>query len=631
MRIQRLPTQLINQIAAGEVVERPASVIKELMENCFDAGARQINIEVEKGGLRLMRIRDDGCGISEEDLPLALSRHATSKIASLEDLEQVLSMGFRGEALPSISSISRMSLTSKTADAECAWCVSADGHESDFEIQPASHGQGTTIEVRDLFYNTPARRKFLRTEKTEFSHIETAVKRLALSRFDVGVTLHHNQREVLNFKPAADQLAREQRIGKLCGSEFLQQALVVEFEAAGMRLSGWVGLPTFSRSQADMQFFYVNQRLVRDKLISHGVRQAYQDVLFHGRHPVYVLYLEVPPDLVDVNAHPAKLEVRFRDSRLVHDFVFRALHRSLASVRPADNTLSEQEASEGESPLVEQNQGSSSASSYPSTPHSSPPAYSALSGDGYGSSSSRQVPLPTATVREQIGTYASLQQPTQAVISPAGNPGSPVFGIPEPDHDSEAPPLGYAIAHLHNIYILAESDSGMVLVDAHAAHERVCYEKLKQQHAEGNIPSQPLLLPVQVKVSELEAELADAAQASLAELGVDIDRAGPETVIVRALPTLLSKVDAETLLRDVLSDIAQYGDSDRIKQRMNEVLASVACHGAVRAHRRLTVPEMNALLRDMEATERSGQCNHGRPTWVQFSKKELDQFFLRGQ
>jgi len=335
MRIHSLPIQLVNQIAAGEVVERPSSVVKELVENCFDAGAGQITIDIERGGARLVKVRDDGCGIIKEDLPLALSRHATSKIATLQDLEQVASMGFRGEALPSISSVARLTLISRTADAQCAWCVTADGSEQDFDPQPDPHPQGTTVDVRDLFYNTPARRKFLKTEKNEFAHIETLIKRMALSRFDIGFTLSHNQKEVLNLKPAPTDIAQEQRIAGICGSAFIDNSIKIDFVAAsGLQLTGWVGLPTFSRSQQDMQFFYVNGRLIRDKLVSHAVKQAYQDVLFHGRHPVFVLYLTLDPALVDVNAHPAKLEVRFREGRLVHDFLFSALHRSLANLRP---------------------------------------------------------------------------------------------------------------------------------------------------------------------------------------------------------------------------------------------------------------------------------------------------------
>ena len=354
MRIHSLPIQLVNQIAAGEVVERPSSVVKELIENCFDAGAGQITIEIEQGGARLIKIRDNGCGIVKEDLPLALSRHATSKIATLQDLEQVASMGFRGEALPSISSVARLTLISRTADAECAWSVTADGSEQNFDPQPDPHPQGTTVDVRDLFYNTPARRKFLKTEKTEFAHIETLIKRMALSRFDIGFTLTHNQKEVLNLKPAETDSAQEHRIAGICGSAFIENSVKIDFAASGLQLTGWVGLPTFSRSQQDMQFFYVNGRLIRDKLVSHAVKQAYQDVLFHGRHPVFVLYLTLDPTLVDVNAHPAKLEVRFREGRLVHDFLFTALHRSLADIRPEHSVIQISDSADSQPSVSEQ-------------------------------------------------------------------------------------------------------------------------------------------------------------------------------------------------------------------------------------------------------------------------------------
>jgi DNA mismatch repair protein MutL len=595
MPIRILPPQLINQIAAGEVVERPASVVKELVENAFDAKASLVEVDVELGGLRLIRVRDDGCGMGPDELPLALSRHATSKIASLDDLERVASMGFRGEALPSISSVSRLVLTSRAEGADLAYRILADGTESGYAVEPAAHPKGSCVEVRDLFYNTPARRKFLRSEKTEFSHIETLIKRMALSRFETGFVLRHNQREVLNLKPAASLPAREARVGKLCGEAFLNHALSVDFESAGLRLSGWVGLPTFSRSQADMQFSYVNGRLVRDKLIAHAVRQAYQDVLYHGRQPVYVLYLDLDPALVDVNAHPAKLEVRFRDGQLVHDFLFRALRRALADERPAPAPAEPP----AEPPAAE--------------PPPTRPAYAF-------SHTPRQTSLPLQ-VKETLQALNSLYSPAPvAAASPA-----------PPAEASAHPPLGQAIAHLHNIYILAETPGGLVLVDAHAAHERVVYEKLKRQHQAGLVASQPLLLPVRVRLSEAEADLAEAHAASFAQLGMDISRSGPDSVLVRSLPALLGGADAEGLLRDALADLNQHGRSRRLEQSLQQVLATMACHGSVRARRRLSVPEMDALLREVEATENGGQCNHGRPTWVELSNKDLDRFFLRGQ
>jgi DNA mismatch repair protein MutL len=614
MRIHSLPIQLVNQIAAGEVVERPSSVVKELVENCFDAGAGQITIDIEQGGARLIKIRDDGCGIIKEDLPLALSRHATSKIATLQDLEQVASMGFRGEALPSISSVARLTLISRTADAQCAWCVTADGSEQNFDPQPDPHPQGTTVDVRDLFYNTPARRKFLKTEKTEFAHIETLIKRMALSRFDIGFMLTHNQKEVLNLKPAATDSAQEQRIAGICGSAFIHNSVKIDFAASGLQLTGWVGLPTFSRSQQDMQFFYVNGRLIRDKLVSHALKQAYQDVLFHGRHPVFVLYLTLDPVLVDVNAHPAKLEVRFREGRLVHDFLFSALHRSLADIRP-------------EHRVVRVNDGSMVSPPRDITRQSSPEFMPQRQSRPYFDSKPvynqrplQQTSLPL-TVAETIKAYASLYPEDQSVQKQQRP-------VPQPQ---DTPPLGYAIAHLHNIYILAETPKGIILVDAHAAHERVTYERLKQQYQQGTVPSQPLLLPIKLNVSSAEADLAEQEHEFFGSLGFELNRSGPETIILRSTPALLGNIDKEKLIRDVLADITEHGMSRRIQEQSNQLLATIACHGAVRAHRRLSIDEMNALLRDMEQTERIGQCNHGRPTWIDLSINDLDKFFLRGQ
>jgi DNA mismatch repair protein MutL len=604
MRIQLLPPQLINQIAAGEVVERPSSIVKELVENSFDAGANQIIIDIEQGGTRLIKIRDNGCGIDKDDLPLALSRHATSKIASLHDLEQVASMGFRGEALPSISSVARLSLISRVADADCAWRVSADGSERDFNPQPDPHPAGTTVDVRDLFYNTPARRKFLKAEKTEFAHIETVVQRLALSRFDTGITLLHNQKQILSLKPAFSPTEQEQRIAGICGAAFIDNAVKIDFESAGLRLHGWVGLPTFSRSQQDMQFFYVNGRLIRDKLVTHAIKQAYQDVLFHGRHSVFVLYLTLDSALVDVNAHPAKTEVRFREGRLVHDFLFSALHRSLANIRPGKAPEPRSIASEFVARIAPEN----------TRPSSTPP--------GYRFQSPQQTRLP-AHIAEDLPTYRT------ALHNPAITPSQQAeqYTHTEPTH----PPLGYALAHIHNIFILAETQTGIILVDAHAAHERITYERLKQQYSDGAVPSQPLLLPIKLAVRSAEAELVEQHNDFFTMLGFELNRSGPETIILRSTPALLGHTDVDTLIRDVLADLLEHGMSQRIQQHSNQLLSTIACHSSVRAQRRLTVAEMNALLRDMERTERSGQCNHGRPTWIELSAQDLDKFFLRGQ
>ena len=606
MRIQSLPTQLVNQIAAGEVVERPSSVVKELVENCFDAGATQITIDIVQGGTQLIKIRDNGCGIYKDDLPLALSRHATSKISNLQDLEHVASMGFRGEALPSISSVARLTLISRTDDADCAWKVSADGTEKDFDPQPDPHPQGTTVEVNNLFYNTPARRKFLKTEKTEFSHIENLIKKMALSRFDIGFTLTHNQRQVLNLAPAVSVEQQEKRIASICGSAFIENSLSIDFEASGLQLTGWVGLPTFSRSQQDMQFFYVNGRLIKDRLVTHAVRQAYQDVLFHGRHPVFVLYLSLDPALVDVNAHPAKLEVRFREGRLVHDFLFRALHRSLAELRPG-----------------EQQNGAIKIEEFTPIQTSESPTVSSIQSHLFNSKKPLQTSLPT-NVAAEIEAYASLYPKDQSDLN---------NGIAEPmvELTEGMPPLGYAIAHLHSIYILSENEKGIILVDAHAAHERVTYERLKKQYHNGNVPGQPLLLPLKIQVSSAEADVVEQDHAFFTTLGFELNRSGPETIILRSTPAILGKQDMDSLIKDILADIVTHGDSQRVLEKTNEILATIACHGSVRAKRKLTVDEMNALLRDMEQTERIGQCNHGRPTWIELSTTDLDRFFLRGQ
>ncbi|NOQ64487.1 MAG: DNA mismatch repair endonuclease MutL [Methyloprofundus sp.] len=617
MRIHALPPQLVNQIAAGEVVERPASVVKELVENCFDAGAKQISVEIEQGGSRLIRIRDNGCGIEKDDLPLALSRHATSKIQSLKDLEEVATMGFRGEALPSISSVSRLSLISRIADAECAWRVQADGSEEELNPQPDPHPLGTTIEVGDLFYNTPARRKFLKADKTEFSHIETLFKRMALSRFDIGFELKHNQREIFNFKIADSQIEQEQRLAKIFGSAFLENSVSIDFNASGMQLYGWVGLPTFSRSQQDMQYFYVNGRLIKDRLVTHAIKQAYQDVLFHGRHSVYVLYLKLDPAMVDVNAHPQKLEVRFREGRTVHDFLFKALHRSLADVRPKPQVA--EAIAENSEPVVERQVADFQ-------PLAAAPEQNIPRQSYQPKAAPRQSSLPV-DVDAQIAAYTKLMTPSPAEVQEPAITPAPAY-IEKSD---TIPPLGYAVAHLHEVYILSETDNGIILVDAHAAHERITYESFKSQYHQGTVPTQPLLLPIQVQVSSAEADLADDQQAFFMELGLELNRMGEEILIVRSIPALLSGVDIALLVKDVLADIIEHGMSQRVKERSNEILATIACHGSVRANRRLTIPEMDALLREMEKTERIGQCNHGRPTWVELSKKELDKLFLRGQ
>jgi len=613
-RIHKLSTRLANQIAAGEVVERPSAVVKELLENSLDAGAQHIEIDVEQGGARLIRVRDDGCGILKEDFPLALSRHATSKIQSFEDLEGVTSLGVRGEALPSISSVSRLEIRSRPHHGEQAWRVTGDGGDNISSPEPVAHPAGTTIEVRDLFFNTPARRKFLRTEKTEFTHLENVVKRIALSRFNVGFTLRHNQRVVQKFRPVVNDVDKRQRVAHVCGQPFIDNALEVDFHAGDMHLWGWVALPTFSRSQADMQYFFVNDRMVRDKLVTHGIRQAYQDVLYHGRHPAYVLFLELDPARVDVNVHPTKHEVRFREGRMVHDFLFRSLHKALADTRPGDamvGNVGENQQTIHEDDQLDYGMRSGSASS------ASDGAYKGFTNfqQNY-----QQNNIPLA-VREQINSYQFMAQAMDSIQS----------AVMEKEEASITPPLGYAIAQLHGVYILAENAQGLVLVDMHAAHERITYERMKAALEGEGVKSQPLLVPISINVNEAEAKLPETFADVFEELGFIVEAMGPETLVVRQVPSLLRDSDIESLVRDVLSDLATHGTTRRVREAINELLGTMACHGSVRANRQLTIPEMNALLRDMENTERSGQCNHGRPTWIQLNMDQLDKLFMRGQ
>ncbi|WP_323754695.1 DNA mismatch repair endonuclease MutL [Marinobacter sp.] len=625
--IQLLSPRLANQIAAGEVVERPASVVKELVENALDAGASRVDIELEQGGVKLIRVRDDGFGIAESDLPLALSRHATSKILTLDDLEAVGTLGFRGEALASISSVSRLSLTSRTAEQEAAARVEVEGRDMDAKISPAAHPVGTTVEVRDLFFNTPARRKFLRTEKTEFNHVDESIRRQALSRFDAGFTLRHNQRVIQSLRPAESDIDKERRISSLCGQQFIDNAVVIEAEASGLRLWGWVALPTFSRSQADLQYFFVNGRVIRDKLVAHAVRQAYRDVLYNNRHPAFVLYLEVDPATVDVNVHPTKHEVRFRDGRLVHDFIFRTLHRALADVRPTDHFRGAEAQA-----LSREPEGAQSAPATAAFPLSqgAEPSQTASYNTGFGNAAPAQ-PQQDWKASDQMAFYNSLN--AGGGVTDESRP-DPFVNQPEstpPQHGEDEPPLGYAIAQLHGIYILAQSRTGMIVVDMHAAHERITYERMKRALVEQDLKSQPLLVPVSLSVSQKEAALAESHGDELQQLGLQIERIGPETLAVRQIPALLRGADTEQLVRDVLADLIQNGQSDRVEAVTHELLGTMACHGSVRANRQLTIPEMNSLLRDMEATERSGQCNHGRPTWTLMTLSELDKLFLRGR
>ncbi|KAA8695364.1 DNA mismatch repair endonuclease MutL [Pseudomonas syringae pv. tagetis] len=626
-RIELLSPRLANQIAAGEVVERPASVIKELLENSLDSGARRIDVDVEQAGIKLLKVRDDGGGISSDDLPLALARHATSKIRDLEDLERVMSLGFRGEALASISSVARLTLTSRTRDADQAWQVETEGRDMAPRVQPAAHPVGTSVEVRDLFFNTPARRKFLKAEKTEFDHLQEVIKRMALARFDVAFHLRHNGKTVLSLHEAHDDTARARRVSAICGPGFLEQALPIEIERNGLHLWGWVGLPTFSRSQADLQYFFVNGRAVRDKLVAHAVRQAYRDVLFNGRHPTFVLFFEVDPAAVDVNVHPTKHEVRFRDGRMVHDFLYGTLHRALGDVRPENQlggsvpVVAEPRPTGPEAgefgPQGEMRLANNVLEQPQSEPFSRPAGSSAGSGYQYQYS-----PRPTSgvPVAEAQSAYREFFAPLPTA-APSSLPESP----------GDIPPLGYALAQLKGIYILAENAHGLVLVDMHAAHERIMYERLKIAMANEGLSGQPLLVPESLAVSQREADCAEEHITTFQRLGFELQRLGPETLAIRQIPALLKQAEANRLVSDVLADLMEYGTSDRVQAHMNELLGTMACHGAIRANRRLAIPEMNGLLRDMENTERSGQCNHGRPTWTQMGLNDLDKLFLRGQ
>ncbi len=594
IRIQKLTPLLANQIAAGEVIVRPSSVVKELIENSLDAGATQIDIDIEQGGVRLIRVHDNGTGIHQEDLPLALSRHATSKIHHPQDLSQIMTLGFRGEALASIGSISRLALTSAQKN-KSGWCVTAEG-EVTADLKPAAHPEGTTIEVRDLFFNTPARRKFLRSEKTEFDHIDELIKRAALSSFSVGFTLKHNQRTVRQYFPVLSSTHNSERLAALCGPAFVEQALYIEAEGAGMRLYGWIAQPTFSRSQGDQQYFYVNGRMVRDKIMIHAVKQAYQDVLYRDRYPAYILFLEIPANQVDVNVHPTKHEVRFRESRSVHDFIFKSVHNALANERPGA----------GHSPLCD----------HGGHGHTEIKTANITYQNAY-----RPESIKPSVVQEQFALYQILQEePVKA-----GDPLQVVSQV------SAIPPLGFAIAQIQGVYILAENEHGLVMVDMHAAHERIVYEKMKTSYANQQMPIQTLLVPVTMHISEREADQVEQSIEFFLQLGFNIARMGKESIVIREVPQWLAEGPMDQLVRDIITDLLTHGESARANEHIYRLLGTLACHSAVRAKRRLTIPEMNALLRNMEQTDHSGQCNHGRPTTVQLSLEELDKLFMRGR
>jgi len=600
-RIQKLPPLLANQIAAGEVVERPVSVVKELVENSIDAGATQVDIDIEQGGVRLIRVRDNGNGIHHDDLPLALSRHATSKIIQADDLTRIATLGFRGEALASIGSVSRLSMISALAQYP-GWRVAVAG-DVDPVLEPAPHPQGTTVEVRDLFFNTPARRKFLRAEKTEFDHIDELIKRMALVSQGVGFTLRHNNRIVRELPRvvALSEAASSERLAALCGPAFVENALHIEAEGAGMQLSGWIAQPEFSRSQADLQYFYVNGRMIRDKLVIHAVKQAYHDVLYRDRYPAYVLFLTIAPGLVDVNVHPTKHEVRFREGRVVHDFIQRSVMEALTGeIRSVEQPKPIE-------PVVNAYIPTAPAKSASPTPHV---VYSAPQ------------PVSAAVIKEQMSLYKTLREES---------PLKPVTHSHAHDEHACETALGNAIAQVHGVYILAENEEGMVMVDMHAAHERIVYEQMKTAFAKQQMPIQALLVPITVALSEREADCAEENIEFFTSLGYEVERISKETIIVRAVPQCLAKSDIAQLVRDVVSDLLEHGKSERSEQQINKLLGTIACHASVRANHQLTIPEMNALLRNMETTAHSGQCNHGRPTTVKFTMAELDKFFMRGK
>lgn len=601
--IQQLPPQLVNQIAAGEVIERPASVLKELLENALDAGATRIFVELEQGGMQSVRVSDNGFGIPKEELHLAVQRHATSKIKSMDDLEQIATLGFRGEALPSIASVSRFSMASNNSEeGNAGWIISTDGREFSEEVEPVRQTRGTTVEVKDLFFNIPARKKFLRTEKTELKHCDNVLRKIALSRFDITLIAKHNDRNFLEVNSCDFLSDGSDRVGQISGKQFADQSIYLENAATDIQVKGWISLPTFSRSQADLQYFYVNGRAIRDKVIAHAIKLAYKDVLYHGRFPAFVLFLEIDPSQVDVNAHPTKHEVRFRQSRYVHDFIRHTVGKAIAETMPKQEQQGAEQYREIVDDYIRAAQTNSALPSNSYMPKSgSSPSHVRETGHGYGAQVVNEYDLLLKTPPEEAHTA------------------------------EEAPPLGYAIEQLHGIYILAQNANGLVIVDMHAAHERIVYEQLKASYQQGDLATQPLLVPLTINVSPQDAALAEQYSEVFLKFGFRVERFGEDSIVVREIPSLLQQADVNTLVLDVLADLSMFGTSEKLEQANNELLSTMACYGSVRAHRKLTIAEMNALLREMEATERSAQCNHGRPTWVQLSIDQLDKLFKRGQ
>lgn len=632
-RIHKLDEVFASQIAAGEVVDRPSSVVKEALENALDAGATQVSIDIERGGTQLIRLVDNGAGIHKDDLSLAVTRHATSKVKTFDDLVHVTSLGFRGEALASIAAVSRLSIKSKTPDADSGWQIKVAGEDpSTLKLEPTAHPVGTTLTVQDLFFNTPARRKFMRTERTEFQHIDEVVKKIALSRFDVSFKLNHNGKEVRNLSAIAEDGDPLERVRALMGPEFVANVLPLQGEAAGMQLQGWIAKPVYSRHQADSQYFYINQRLVKDRALSHGVRRAYQDVLYGGRFPAFVVYLQLDPEVVDVNVHPTKEQVRFQDGRMVANFVFKQIHQTLAQT-PLSKPVLEVVAEDTTVTVTHRElpNNFSHASGMAQAPAVPENIQQSLSDWQQVQPMADSFEIAQRSHQERTAASGSnfaqeLQQ--RLATSP---PIAADMEETEQTVSTKAPPLGYALAQVHGVYLLAQNKDGLVIVDMHAAHERINYERMKRDYNDQGVVRQQLLVPVAVNVSEKEATCVEDNAVVFQQLGVSVQRQGPEKIVVREVPAILSQSDAAALVTDVISEWMSHETSSQIEQSVNDILSTMACHTSVRANRQLTVSEMNGLLRDIERTERSGQCNHGRPTWKQFSMTELDKLFLRGR
>ncbi len=596
-KIRLLDDNLVNQIAAGEVIERPASLLKELLENSLDAGATDIRVHVDRGGIKRVSVSDNGSGIPRDQIPLAVSRHATSKLNSAEDLFHLSTMGFRGEALPSIAAVSRLTLQTRVADDDSGYEYRSHGGVATGEIHPVAHALGTTVEIEDLFFNTPARRKFLRTDQTEFNHCDTTVRRIALGNPDVAMDFIRDGKTVFQLPEAQDIATMSNRMIKLCGQPFTNQSMYIDYSVDTYTLEGWVGLPTFSRSQRDLQYFFVNGRPVTDHLVSHAVKRAYSDVLYHGRHPAFVLFLKLDSKLVDVNVHPAKSEVRFRESRMVYNFIFRTLNKAVAGISPEEGGVS--------LPLPD-NSG-----------------IQTKTGSSSNFQGSQQRMRMTGTDRSMVGSLT-------ASIWDMGLDGS--RSKSEPQEVEDMPPLGYAIAQVKGVYIVAVNKDGLILVDMHAAHERITYETLKKQlDSQELIQAQPLLVPIRIALSFSEVRCLESHQDDLNRLGFELEVFGEDQVVIRTVPELLKNHDVETIIRDTASDLLEHGSSDRSQNAMHEVLSSIACHGAIRANRKLEILEMDTLLRQIESVERSGQCNHGRPTWMSITMADLDKWFMRGR